>query len=110
MTRAEVIAQYTINQHGTITSPGKFEGTPIYAPHFWELTLDGDGDETYDAMLCKYVTVIKVESWDREEYPELEDDDAELIQVYEDDQGFVHLDVLDDQNQDREPNEPPEGG
>jgi hypothetical protein len=48
-------------------------------------------------MLCKYVTVIKVESWDREEYPELEDDDAELIQVYEDDQGFVHLDVLDDQ-------------
>lgn len=99
-TRAEILSQYTVDQHGTITSPGKFEGTPIYTPHFWGLVLDGDSDETYDASLGRCVNIIKIESWDREEYPELDEDGVNLIQVYEDDQGFVHLDALD--NQDKE--------
>jgi hypothetical protein len=111
MTRAEVKAQYDVNQHGIITSPGKFESTPIYTPHFWELALEGDGDETYDVSICKYVSIMKVEPWDRAEYPELTADDVDLLQIYEDDQGFVHIDVLDAQNQDKEhTNESSEGG
>ena len=111
MTRAEVMAQYAVDANGTIVSPGKFEGEPLYAPHFWELALEGDGDEVYDNNVGRYVSIIRVEPWDRVEYPELGEDDVNLIQIHEDDQGFVRLEVLEDPELGKEDiDEPSEGG
>lgn len=32
------------NNGTTITQPGKFEGEPVFAPHFWQLGLEGFAD------------------------------------------------------------------
>ena len=32
------------NDGSTITQPGKFEGEPVFAPHFWLLGLEGFAD------------------------------------------------------------------
>lgn len=94
-TRAEILSNYEVDKHGTITSPGKFETQPLYAPHFWELALEGEGEEEFDNDLCRYVSIIKVEPWDTTEYPELIEDDVKWVQIWEDEQGFVILAPLE---------------
>lgn len=78
MTRQEILAQYLV-ENGIITSPGKFEREPIYAPYFYELWLDNGADNE----------PIAVEDEDRREFPELED--IAEVRVSEDDDGFVYL-------------------
>ena len=41
MTREEILSAYKVNEHGMITSPGKFEGEMIYAPYFYDLMMNG---------------------------------------------------------------------
>ena len=96
MTRQEVLDAYDVNDSGIITSPGKFEGTPIYTPHFWELVLEGEGEEHYDHSAGTPVSIIHVDEWDLIEYPELATDHIKYIQMHEDDQGFIYIDGLDD--------------
>jgi hypothetical protein len=36
-----------------------------------------------------------MEKWDLEEYPELKFDHIKHMQIWEDDQGFIHLDSLE---------------
>lgn len=44
MKRQELLNQYNV-RGDTITSPGKFEGEPVFAPHFWALGLEGFADD-----------------------------------------------------------------
>jgi hypothetical protein len=81
----------------SIREPGKFEGEPRWVPYFWEMILNGDGEDFYtDAIEVgpeewepsgTLVTYFKVDSDDREEYPELEDVDD--VWLWENSQGFV---------------------
>jgi hypothetical protein len=68
--------------------PGKFEGEPIYAPHYWELTLDSGADEEeFDDANDRPVAVFKLTAEDHGLFPELEG--GEILRIYEDEQGFV---------------------
>jgi hypothetical protein len=80
--------------------PGKFEGCPIYAPYFWAAVMNGEGtDETIGENEPDYkyedvgslVTHIDVESNDRAIFPELTSVDS--VSLWEDDNGFIYLEV-----------------
>lgn len=81
MTRAEILAQYDVRT-GRIVSPGKFAGEPVWVPYFWELLLDGEGEEQEDGWID-----FGIEPEDIEEFPELAG--AEKIGIYEREDGFV---------------------
>lgn len=82
MTRAEIEKEFTVRD-GRIVSPGKFEGEPVYAPHFWEALLDGFADE--DGAVAWF----DVTDEDRAEFPELQGIDRVSLET--DDNGFVYL-------------------
>jgi hypothetical protein len=42
---AAIRKEYTADNAGRITDPGKFEGEPIFAPYFWDLALQGFADD-----------------------------------------------------------------
>jgi len=105
MTRQQILEQYTIDRHGTIRSPGKFEGEMLYAPYFYDALMDGDGEEVYaplpencseeeaelwesdDSLLY---TTFQVSEKDRLEFPELEPE-TQYVAVYESESGFVYV-------------------
>lgn len=43
--REELLKEYAVDENGRITTPGKFEGESIFAPHLWSLAMDGFADE-----------------------------------------------------------------
>ena len=74
---------------GRIVSPGKFEGQPVYPPHFCELALDGcSDDDFYEYAEGPLMSVFVVTPEDVRRVPELSV--GEMIELGEDDQGFVH--------------------
>lgn len=79
---------YTINEHGTITDLGKFEGEPSYAPYYWEQGLDGAWDEDENGV---YFFILGDTDYDM--FPTLKG--AYGLAVEESDQGFVTLTVFD---------------
>lgn len=83
MTRQEIEDQYTVNENGIITSPGKFEGEMYYAIHYWDLVTDGFSFSDDDG-----ISIFYLDDTDITEYPELQD--AKTIKMWEDDIGFVH--------------------
>lgn len=73
--------------------PGKFESEPAYAPHYWDLVLEGAADvELYDD-LSRPVAFFEVTAGDREMFPYIARDTA-WISLLEDDQGFVWTEEL----------------
>ena len=70
---------------GIITSPGKFEGEPRYAPYFWGIVTDGlaQRDESAD------IDVVIVGDKDREIFPELRH--VLHVALEEDELGFVYV-------------------
>ena len=82
MTREEVCAAYTVKA-GVIRSPGKFEGEPVYVPHFYAVWLDGfatyEEDGSYHIEVCDD---------DRKQFPEL--GAAKKVFIIETDNGFVY--------------------
>ena len=96
MTREEILSAYKVNEHGMITSPGKFEGEMIYAPYFYELWNEGDGEDIYmdngeDGGEIIF-TSFKVSDEDRATFPELEG--VEEIRFHESDTGFVYVTTI----------------
>ena len=89
MTRQETMEAYDVNEHGTITSPGKFEGEPIFAPHFWDIGLSGFADSetgtTYGFRIAKTDA-------EHAEFPELSKwiGRKRSFRMMEDGLGFVH--------------------
>lgn len=86
MTLTDVQATYTVNRHGTVTDPGKFEQEPAYVVALWELMLNGYDDEViYDNDMP--VSVMLVDGYIQAEWPELADVYAVLL--WEDSVGFA---------------------
>jgi len=84
ITRKETLKQYTVTPDGMISSPGKFEGQPIYTPYLYECYLDGLHDEdSGDEILF----IINENDFD--EYPELAD--IAEVRMKVDEQGFVSV-------------------
>lgn len=80
-----------------ITSPGKFQGEPRWAPYFWEMAMDGciDGEED---DLTVWFDVIEPD--DTDEFPELRQ--FKVVKLREDANGFVHCHTVDRPRKDGE--------
>ena len=93
MTREEILAGYKVDKHNRIRSPGKFEGEPIYAPYFYELWCEGEGEDEYmsDGEDCGELifTSFDVTEEDRAAFPELAG--VNKIQLHESELGFVYV-------------------
>jgi hypothetical protein len=76
--------EYNVNHFGLITDPGKFEGEPIYIPHFWQIGLEGLADEDDGETFLFHVT-----DEDRKQFPEIPADQS-TIRLAERSDGFVH--------------------
>ena len=66
MTRREIESRYTV-RNGVIRSPGKFEGEPAWAVHFYEEWNNGGADEELGR-----VGYFAVQRKDIAEFPELD--------------------------------------
>ncbi len=86
MTRAEIEADYAVVS-GVIVSPGKFEGEPVYAPHFFDASLNGGPDDYADDGGVD-VMLFAIQPEDLAEFPELEGSDN--IRMWENDSGFIY--------------------
>jgi hypothetical protein len=84
VTREEILKTYTV-LNGRITSPGKFEHEPIYAPYFYEDSMNGFWHEDRNGSYWTEVTVL-----DRQMFPEIPAR-KRTIHVSEDEMGFVHI-------------------
>lgn len=86
--REQILNDYTINSSSMITSPGKFEGEPIFAPYYWENGLNGMADEDNGETFTFDLTADDYAMW-----PELRDwmgnDESNTLIMSESEQGFV---------------------
>jgi hypothetical protein len=84
-----------------VSSPGKFEGEPIYTPYFWEQTLDGATPET--DHLCEeeheeecenysYFYPLEILPSEKDIFPELKE--YAVIEIWEDSNGFVYHNLV----------------
>lgn len=89
MKRSEILKQYTVDANGRIASPGKFEGEPIFAPHFWQMGLEGFADSDDGRV---YGFRLKNGDPEFREFPELKKwlGRKRSLKLFEDSQGFVH--------------------
>lgn len=85
MTREEILKMYKV-ENGIIKSPGKFEGEMVYAPYFYDLIMEGDGEIQEDGS--SFVDFIEE---DYKEFPELVGND--IAYINEDDNGFVWCEI-----------------
>lgn len=96
--RKAIIDEYKVNEHGRITSPGKFEGEMLYAVYFYDAMLDGGSDETWSDGS----DLFEITDEDRAIFPELEKDDKYILLEYRSD-GFVmcstHEEKIEDEGQ-----------
>lgn len=84
--RQEIERDYKI-ENGIIQNPGKFEGEMIYVPYFWDTSLEGGPDDVrFDGDV--QVDIFYPGDADLEQFPELQG--VKSLEVWEDDQGFVH--------------------
>jgi hypothetical protein len=81
ITRSEIEATYQVG-NGRITSPGKFEGQPIWVPYFWDKALEGWADDE-----AGNDPVFLVMPEDCLLFPELRG--TLTLRLHEDSQGFV---------------------
>jgi hypothetical protein len=93
MTRQEIEQAYTIDKRGTIVSPGKFEGEPIYAPYFFYGSLDGYSEEFYYGEGASSEYLIEVTDEDRAMFPELDATTA-FVAIGNSDSGHVYTEEL----------------
>lgn len=77
------------NDGERITAPGKFEGEPVFAPHFWGIGLDGFADGDNGKVFLFRVSQEDKTAW---YWPVLKKwlGRCRSFRMVEDDQGFVH--------------------
>lgn len=89
--REDILEEYECSEDDVIiTSPGKFEGEPIYAPYFYGLWLIGEYDEITTRgfkLGCRFNLTNK----DYELWPELKP--YKKLELWVDDNGFVNTEV-----------------
>ena len=81
---------------GIIQNPGKFECEPEWVPYYWDLALNGEGEDVseYDdegGLVGCFVTRFKV---DYEESDAFGLECGAMVEVFQDSQGFVIGTVL----------------
>lgn len=93
-----LLAQYTVDEAGLITNPGKFERETLATVYYRDLMVLGTSDETvYDENERVY-DYFKIEPQDVSEieeyrtYPQLRQamETGGYFRIHEDDDGFVH--------------------
>jgi hypothetical protein len=82
--RQSVLDHYKV-ENGRIVSPGKFEGEPIYAPYFYEDSLNGGWDYVSPGHFKDEITKA-----DRVAFPEIPKR-KRVVHLYETDDGFVYI-------------------
>ena len=89
MTRDEIMSQFSVDDNGRITDPGKFEGEMLYAPAIYAMIGGGERDGNFfDGN--RYTDYIEVTTELRDEFPEI-DEEVDFITLSEDDNGFVYV-------------------
>ena len=88
---AKVHEEYTVVD-GIIRNPGKFECECVWVPYFWDLVLDGEGEDEFDEDGESVATRFVV---DYEEAEAFGLECGDTVEVFEDSQGFVIGSVLD---------------
>ena len=86
MTRQEIEQEYEVSDCGIIESLGKFESEAVYAPHFYQLMLEGFSDIMDWPGECR-TDIFEVDAEDRKEFGI--DPSTFAIALEESDQGFV---------------------
>jgi len=75
--------EFTLNELGIISNPGKFEGEHLSTPYFWNLGLEGWADNDDGTTYSFHLT-----NSDREKFPELVD--VNRLELSETESGFVY--------------------
>lgn len=88
--RDELLQQYDVNDRGIITTSGKFEGEPLWAPYFYEFA--SDGEELSFEGSGDYISLIEISEEDRREFPELPG--GKYIYLVESMGGFVYVSCI----------------
>ena len=88
---AKAHEEYTVVD-GIIRNPGKFELEHVWVPYYWDLVLDGEGEDELDENGEVLATEFVVDSDEAEAFG-LEC--GATVEVSEDSQGFVIGSVLD---------------
>lgn len=70
------------------SGPGKFEGEPRYAEHYWNKVLEGCADREDVDEDGRPVALFKINETDVQLFPELAD--VERLMLWEDEFGFVY--------------------
>lgn len=85
--REQTLNDYNVS-HGRITSPGKFEGEPIFAPYYWNMALEGFSDDDNGTV---FAFKFKTGSDDFTLWPELKQwlGRSRTLRLSESEQGFV---------------------
>ena len=71
---------------GIIRSPGKFECECVWVPYFWDLVLEGEGDDVLDEEGEVLATRFVVDSEEAEAFGL---DCGATVELFADSQGFV---------------------
>ena len=82
---AKAHEDYTVVD-GLIRNPGKYERECVWVPYYWELALDGDGEDEFDEDGESVATRFVV---DGEEAEAFGLECGATVEVFEDSQGFV---------------------
>lgn len=92
--RDAVLANFDVDEQGVIRSPGKFEGEPLYSAYYYDMMMNGFGDDYYVPEDDRIYTVFVPGDEEVAEFPEL----ADIVGVigFETDQGFFHVESYDD--------------
>jgi hypothetical protein len=85
---------YHVDEHGLISSPGKFQGEAAYVPHFWMLGLDGGADDDIYGYVGSGIAltyfVFRLTDDDRKRWPSLAN--IERLELWQSEDGFVFCD------------------
>jgi hypothetical protein len=94
MNKQSVLSEFTV-ENGIIKSPGKFEGEPVFVPHFWSLALEGFSDGDDGRVLTfkfQHNETPGQQCAEFNEWPELKTwlGRKRTLRLIENEQGFVH--------------------
>ena len=88
----QVQRDYTVNEHGIITDPGKFEGEPLYVPYFYAFMMCGFEEE----VICveeedRSYSIFLIRDFDVSLFPDLADFKPGRVALWTSDQGFAEF-------------------
>lgn len=77
---------------GLIRTPGKFECEAVYVPYYWDLAMEGEGEEVMDENGELVATRFRVDAEEEEAFDDILEGEltcGSTVELFEDSQGFV---------------------